>query len=338
YTKNLGIPFGYTLQNSHAAKSNQVSVVMVPKAKDGSMLNGSFTNRSSLSYLAGVGDGVAKTVENTPHGVLVFFSSYSIMQSCIDKWKEKGMAALSIWDRIKRKEIVIEPKNKSELAQARFTFNNAISTKGGAVFFAVCRGKVSEGIDFADTHSRAVVIVGIPYPPVHEPRVRLKRNYLDECNQKDRECMSGGSWYLMEGFRAVNQAIGRVLRHVHDYGVVVLLDSRFHSATASSFPRWVQNSFERIGDVSEIEKSLKKFFGRHGGPKGGMTSEAMTSSSSVAEKRNRSIMIGGGRSTIEPQGIKSIASQYNGSVPVEVEKDEPKLATVSKGFLNRAVS
>lgn len=29
----------------------------------------------------------------------------------------------------------------------------------GAVFFAVCRGKVSEGLDFADNNARAVITV-----------------------------------------------------------------------------------------------------------------------------------------------------------------------------------
>ncbi len=29
---------------------------------------------------------------------------------------------------------------------------------------AVCRGKLSEGLDFSDDAARAVIIVGIPYP------------------------------------------------------------------------------------------------------------------------------------------------------------------------------
>lgn len=36
--------------------------------------------------------------------------------------------------------------------------------RDGALFFAVFRGKVSEGIDFSDNYCRAVVTLGIPFP------------------------------------------------------------------------------------------------------------------------------------------------------------------------------
>ena len=36
-----------------------------------------------------------------------------------------------------------------------------------AAFFAVCRGKVSEGLDFADANGRAVVITGQGYHILH---------------------------------------------------------------------------------------------------------------------------------------------------------------------------
>ena len=50
----------------------------------------------------------------------------------------------------------------------------------GAVFFAVCRGKVSEGLDFSDANGRAVIITGLPYPALNDPKVRLKREFLDK--------------------------------------------------------------------------------------------------------------------------------------------------------------
>lgn len=45
--------------------------------------------------------------------------------------------------------------------------------------------KVSEGLDFADTYGRGVIITGLPYPPRMDPRVVLKMQYLDEmCRNK----------------------------------------------------------------------------------------------------------------------------------------------------------
>jgi hypothetical protein len=64
----------------------------------------------------------------------------------------------------------------------------------GAIFFAVCRGKVSEGnefdwflprcsqlgIDFANRNGRAVILVSLPYPSHVDAKVNLKKKYLDE--------------------------------------------------------------------------------------------------------------------------------------------------------------
>lgn len=45
----------------------------------------------------------------------------------------------------------------------------------GAVLIGVCRGKLSEGIDFSDDAARCVIVYGIPYPNYMDPKVILKR-------------------------------------------------------------------------------------------------------------------------------------------------------------------
>lgn len=57
----------------------------------------------------------------------------------------------------------------------------------GAIFMAVCRGKVSEGLDFANANGRAVLITGLPFPPLKDPRVMLKQRYLEEMRSNDKE-------------------------------------------------------------------------------------------------------------------------------------------------------
>ncbi|KAI5660587.1 hypothetical protein M9H77_29380 [Catharanthus roseus] len=103
------------------------------------------------------------------------------------------------------------------------------SSASGAVFFAVCRGKVSEGLDFADHAGRAVVITGLPFATRTDPKVRLKREYLDEqaqCQKPGHKALTGEEWYNQQASRAVNQAVGRVIRHQHDYGAIIFCDER----------------------------------------------------------------------------------------------------------------
>ena len=48
-----------------------------------------------------------------------------------------------------------------------------------------CCEQASEGLDFADTYGRGVIITGMPFPPKMDPRVLLKMQFLDEmCRKK----------------------------------------------------------------------------------------------------------------------------------------------------------
>ena len=41
--------------------------------------------------------------------------------------------------------------------------------------------------------------------------------------------LTGEAWYVQQASRAVNQAMGRVIRHRHDYGAIILCDERFQA-------------------------------------------------------------------------------------------------------------
>ena len=70
---------------------------------------------------------------------------------------------------------------------------------------AVCRVlgvvvQVSEGLDFADGHARAVLVLGIPYPNVKDTKVGMKKKYNDE-GSRSRTLLSGDLWYMQQAFR-----------------------------------------------------------------------------------------------------------------------------------------
>lgn len=53
--------------------------------------------------------------------------------------------------------------------------------------------------------------------------------------------MSGDEWYFLEAIRAINQCIGRVIRHKDDYGVILLCDYRFNQPRQKSqLSSWIQ--------------------------------------------------------------------------------------------------
>lgn len=73
--------------------------------------------------------------------------------------------------------------------------------------------------------------------------------------------LSGAEWYSQQAHRAVNQAIGRVIRHRHDYGAILFLDSRFSEPRNQlGVSKWIRPSFEPDKGVGPVNGSLVRFY------------------------------------------------------------------------------
>ena len=123
------------------------------------------------------------------------------------------------------------------------SFRKKALSKKGAILGLICRGKLSEGIDFPDGLCRAVFIIGIPFANVKDPFIIEKRNHLDNIAKQTIDKSSvlrGEEWYLMGTVRSVNQALGRVIRHAKDYGMIFFVDGRYQEPRFSrDLPGWV---------------------------------------------------------------------------------------------------
>ncbi|CAL1270718.1 unnamed protein product [Larinioides sclopetarius] len=195
----LGVSFPVTLENPHIIKDNQVFVGVVTCGPDGTPLNSSYQNRSNIKYISSLGRTICNFCRMVPDGLLVFFPSYSVMKSNVASWEESG-----IWQNLSGlKPLFMEPQGKDAFQESIEKYYSVIRDPNskGATLLAVCRGKVSEGLDFADENARAVVITGLPFPPSMDPRVKMKMNYLNAiAKEKNRVCMAmtGMSYKLQE--------------------------------------------------------------------------------------------------------------------------------------------
>ncbi|XP_029362912.1 regulator of telomere elongation helicase 1 isoform X2 [Echeneis naucrates] len=262
FTSEMRIKFPVCLENSHVIERDQIFVSIIDQGPDGVGLSSAFDRRFVPENMASLGNTVANLSRVVPYGLLVFFPSFSVMEKTLDFWRTNGHA-----DRIEKiKPMFVEPKGKgtfNEVMDGYYDKVNDPVIKGGS-FFAVCRGKASEGLDFANTFGRGVIITGLPFPPKMDPRVILKMQFLDEMSRKKTDgvkYLSGQEWYRQQAFRAVNQAIGRVIRHKEDYGAIFLCDQRFKNSDArAQLPSWVRPYVRLYDGFGNIIRDVSQFF------------------------------------------------------------------------------
>jgi len=133
----------------------------------------------------------------------------------------------------------------------------------GALFLAVCRGKASEGLNFSDQFGRAVLVVGLPFPPRMDQKISLKIEQLDKlaATKKNANSLTGSMWYNQQASRAVNQAIGRVLRGKTDYGAIILADERYKD-WINQLPKWLRPYIQIQNNSLTMTTSVTKFFNK----------------------------------------------------------------------------
>lgn len=279
FAQELKLDFPIRLENPHVISPNQIWAGVVPVGPSGCSFNSSYRNRDSLEYKQDLGNAIVNFARIVPDGLLVFFPSYYLLDQCIGCWKNmsnaKSTSSSTIWERICRhKQPVVEQRQSSLFLSSIEDYMTKLkdTSTSGAVFFAVCRGKVSEGLDFADHAGRAVIVTGMPFAMRNDPKVRLKREYLDEHARSQKggyKALTGEEWYNQQASRAVNQAVGRVIRHRHDYGAIIFCDERFaHSNRQSQISLWIRPHIKCYSKFGEVVFTLAQFFrdGRVRGP------------------------------------------------------------------------
>uniref|UniRef100_A0A4W3K6Q2 DNA 5'-3' helicase n=1 Tax=Callorhinchus milii TaxID=7868 RepID=A0A4W3K6Q2_CALMI len=262
FSSELGVKFSIQLEANHVIDKSQVWVGTIGLGPKGRKLCATFQHTETFEFQDEIGDLLLHICQTVTRGVLCFLPSYKMLDKMQNRWRYTGL-----WNKLEEIKVVItEPQggDKNDFDGLLKSYYNAIKDKGdkdGALLVAVCRGKVSEGLDFTDDNARAVVTIGIPFPNIKNLQIELKRKYNDQHSQT-RGLLRGSQWYDIQAFRALNQALGRCIRHKNDWGALILVDDRFRNNPnryINGLSKWVRQQVHHHPDFSSALQSLATF-------------------------------------------------------------------------------
>ena len=245
FTSELKVNFENKLIAPHILVSNQVFVANIKKGHLKTELTGTYSIANTPEYLSQIAT-IIENIATQVHiygGTLVFVPSYVFLKKLHDKMKLP---------------VIVEPDtNSTEKFDATLIeYENKLKDSSHpAIFFCVYRGKASEGINFQDKYARAVIGIGIPYPSINDPQITTKKEYNSTIKN-----FGGSEWYMIQAIRAVNQALGRIVRHPGDWGAVFLLETRYQTPQIrKQLPQWITRSIKDYDTFDDCKNDFIKF-------------------------------------------------------------------------------
>lgn len=246
----LGVEFPHRLQTGHVADMAQQALVRVVPSWGNRVMDARYENAQRPEYLRAVGEALLAICKVTPNGVLFFVSSYPMLERLMSAWGEAGL----MQELREAKGVFIETGREQMDMPA---YRAAAASAKGALCLAVYRGKLAEGVDFADMDARCVVCLGIPFAPYKDTLIVEKKKY----NNRKQGMITGDAWYTRQAALAVSQALGRCIRHPNDFGGIVLLDQAF-LPRRDMLPEWCRAEL-KSATPEALVSDMAAFFARH---------------------------------------------------------------------------
>ncbi len=171
------------------------------------------------------GERLSKLVNKIPNGVLVFFPQRKLMLENLSYWRRIGITErVGALSSLGGKPLFVEGARAAENRRVVEEYKKAAKRSKGAVLCGVFRGRNAEGSNFPYEEARGIFLVGVPYADYSDPVVKAQIRYF---NSKGKDM--GERWYVMDAFRAANQAMGRGIRHRDDWCNFILMDHRYQT-------------------------------------------------------------------------------------------------------------
>ncbi|KAI9891155.1 MAG: ATP-dependent DNA helicase chl1 [Vezdaea aestivalis] len=270
-----------TLSCGHVIPPSHLHASIVPSGPGGMPFEFTFTNRTSPALLNSLGEALISYASVVPDGMVVFFPSYGYLSTVISHFK-----ASTIWTRLEACKPIFHdappstsnPRPQQTQPQPSTTdslltrYSTSITLGHGGLLLSVLSGTLSEGINFTDALGRAVLIIGLPYPNTHTPPWTARLSHISDIAQSKlpesataaqrKKCgdEAGREFVENAAMRAVNQAVGRAIRHKGDWAVVGLWDRRYAGRVRGKVSGWIREGLKAGGRFEDGVMGAKGFF------------------------------------------------------------------------------
>ncbi|PPR07101.1 hypothetical protein CVT24_010937 [Panaeolus cyanescens] len=268
----------------HIIPEDNLQTLVIGKGPGGGELQFKAERQNDPAVIAQVGQVLLNFSNVIPAGMIVFFPSYKFLNAVKAAWSQSGL----IEKLAARKQVFYEPENSNEVDKVlqeyaewakKVCFSNSVGSKvngrlqpsegkkSGAMMLAVIGAKLSEGLNFADDLARGVIIVGLPFANLGSPELRERLKYVKALEAKRGTPRASGQkdaaaeLYENMCMNAVNQSIGRAIRHRNDWASLLLLDCRYSSPSIrNKLPKWIGNRIVVTESFGQAVKSMSSFF------------------------------------------------------------------------------
>ncbi|XP_023236750.1 ATP-dependent DNA helicase DDX11-like [Centruroides sculpturatus] len=270
FVEQLFVPAGTNVNRlvhfscGHVIPPENLLGIALSQGPTGKPLDFTFQSRESVDVMDELGRVITNISSIVPGGIVCFFPSYDYEQKVYSHWDKTGF----IFKLNVKKKIFREPKKSSLVDQVLADYSRSISqskntsSSGGSILFSVVGGKMSEGINFSDDLGRCIVMVGLPYPNINSPELKEKMNYLNTIAPKAKDGrLPGQVYYENICMKAVNQSIGRAIRHKDDYAIILLLDGRYlRPSVTSALPMWISSRLTSYPKFNQAFSAMRQFY------------------------------------------------------------------------------
>lgn len=181
----------------------------------------SSTNTNNNNFY---GEVLMKLCRNVPDGIIIYFSSLTVMEYFLKRWNEQGLFNHIMNDKL----IFVEEQDTSRLLSIVMNYKKAVDSGRGGILFLSNRNKlnaiIEANVNLNGCYSRSSVFIGFTIETKITKKFEMKLEHLyKNCSIDKKEYLN------YEALSNFSSKVCEKIKDKNDQKVLVILDDKLQS-------------------------------------------------------------------------------------------------------------